>query len=179
VARKRKLHPPRFVPREVQQRLDEPGDEELLDLLTRERRAFNEFGYDIWHPDRDVLKNLYRALDWDREMALRVMDRVRFMRAWTKRVRAGVWPPADHQRGTVTLPYQCGLGAPGDEVPAWVCCRCGAIELTDSLLRTGHGCCDSEIGQRGTCMAQLLQANHRKAGIAVSRDDPFNELWKP
>lgn len=63
-----------MVPREVQLRLDEPSDDELLRLLRAISIADEEAGFGA----RDAITTLYRSLDRDTE--LRVLARVRQLR---------------------------------------------------------------------------------------------------
>lgn len=96
------------------------------------------------------------------------------------RIRPGVHPVAEHQRGWVRLPYTtAGLGAIGDIVPAWVCCRCGGVELNTYQLDVNHGCCTCWLGRSGTCVSQSLRARHRQAGIASEPYAPFDAHWLP
>lgn len=68
------------------------------------------------------------------------------------RWRRGRWPIERHQRGYVTLPReiaahpQPGMPRPkiGDVLPAWVCCRCGGVELGRYALESQHGCCNPD-----------------------------------
>lgn len=47
-----------------------------------------------------------------------------------------------HQRGHIRLPWPTAAGnQPGDLIPAWVCCRCGVVELNRIFLEWSHGCC--------------------------------------
>ena len=56
---------------------------------------------------------------------------------------------ARHQIGHYRTPWTWATGptpgAPtpqaGDLVPAWRCCHCGAIEMTEYALRNEHDCC--------------------------------------
>jgi hypothetical protein len=66
----------RLVPRQVQLRLDEPTDAELLALLRAERDAATE---EAWYDATDAITDLYRSLE--RPADLRVMDRVGLLRA--------------------------------------------------------------------------------------------------
>lgn len=71
----------RMVPRNVQLRLDEPGDGELLALLRAARDARTDDGA---FNARCDLTDLYRSLDpgpgGDKTTYLRVLDRVRALR---------------------------------------------------------------------------------------------------
>lgn len=67
------------------------------------------------------------------------------------RTRDGIWSAGAHQRGWTVLPWMCDLGEVGDIVPAWVCCRCGGVELGRYPLELNHGCCVHWRGQHGTC----------------------------
>ena len=68
-----------------------------------------------------------------------------------RRGKRGYRTPEQHQYGWVTLPYQIAAhplpGHPtpraGDVLPAWVCCRCGGVELSWHHIDRNHGCCDS------------------------------------
>jgi hypothetical protein len=66
-------------------------------------------------------------------------------------VRDGVWPIEEHQRGWTVLPWDCGIGPKGMVMPAWVCCRCGGIELGAYLVDINHGCCMHWQGINGHC----------------------------
>lgn len=69
------------------------------------------------------------------------------------RTRPGRWPPEAHQRGWVTLPREIaahperGMPRPkiGDVLPAWVCCRCGGVDLGRWILELNHGCCTDRV----------------------------------
>lgn len=55
-------------------------------------------------------------------------------------------PPDPHQRGVVVLPWDTAGGRrAGDVVPAWVCCRCGGVEVSAFGLSINHGCCDGGV----------------------------------
>jgi hypothetical protein len=62
------------------------------------------------------------------------------------RTRSGKWPVEAHQRGYVRMPYTTAGGVKvGTIVPAWVCCRCGGVDLNAFLLSLNHGCCTSYV----------------------------------
>lgn len=95
------------------------------------------------------------------------------------RTRDGVWPIEAHQRGWVRLPYDtAGGGKVGDIVPAWVCCRCGGVALSEYLLDRGHGCCTGWCRTDYPCSRLDFAARHRRLGVPVRRW-PLDEAWTP
>lgn len=59
---------------------------------------------------------------------------------------------AVHQLGQIRLPWDTAAGdKAGDLIPAWRCCRCGAIELSWFLLERSHGCEDRPDACSGYC----------------------------
>lgn len=93
------------------------------------------------------------------------------------RTRSGVWPLEAHQRGWVTLPREiaahpeAGMPRPriGDVLPAWVCCRCGGVELDRAQITTHHGCCFPDVVNH--------PCDRRAEWPAWSRD--FDNAWTP
>jgi hypothetical protein len=86
------------------------------------------------------------------------------------RTRDGWWPPEAHQRGWVRLPYNTGGGdKAGDILPAYVCCRCGGVELSAWDLDRGHGCCTSWMRTDYPCCRLNAAARHRRLGVPVRR----------
>lgn len=56
---------------------------------------------------------------------------------------------ARHQIGQLRLPWDTqGGGKAGELAPAWVCCHCHTVELSEYLLWINHGC--NEIDRRDT-----------------------------
>jgi hypothetical protein len=87
----------------------------------------------------------------------------------TNRVRPGRWPAEAHQRGYVRMPYTTAGGTKvGTVVPAWVCCRCGGVEVGQFPLGINHGCCTQYVP---TCT--LLRPSPDSPGRL------FGECWMP
>lgn len=95
------------------------------------------------------------------------------------RIRPGVHPLAEHQHGWVVLPYTtAALGTLGDVVPAWVCCRCGGVELNSFGLENNHGCCRHWMGRNGVCSRLDARWRHQRLGLPKRRW-PLDDAWLP
>jgi hypothetical protein len=70
-----------------------------------------------------------------------------------------------HIRGEVELPtdLQGEKFKAGTRHPAYVCCRCGEVEVTAYALKINHGCCD----------------NYRPMCAAVERRNGWAKHWRP
>lgn len=74
-------------------------------------------------------------------------------------------PVKAHRYGLVRLPHdmQCTSHRAGDLVPAWVCCLCDGVELTEFAWLINHGCCRE--GLKGMC--QVVKPRDRYALVEV------------
>jgi hypothetical protein len=101
------------------------------------------------------------------------------------RTRDGIWPVEAHQRGFVRLPYTVVGGAAGELVEAWVCCRCGGVQLNAHLLCNNHGCCYTPwyapCRQPPRLCAHLdaLERDRRSTRPIVPQYGPFDLCWLP
>jgi len=96
------------------------------------------------------------------------------------RTRDGIWPIEAHQRGWVRLPWDIASGdKAGDILPAYVCCRCGGVELGQFPLENNHGCCRHWLGRHGTCSRLSAVQRHRELGLDHGRRWPLDEAWLP
>lgn len=78
---------------------------------------------------------------------------------------------AAHQRGYVRLPYTTAGGAKvGSIVPAWVCCRCGGVEIATYVFNINHGCC--VFVNPSCCIERPGRPGGRRTG-------PFDAHWIP
>jgi hypothetical protein len=94
-----------------------------------------------------------------------------------RRGQRGYRTPEAHQWGWITLPREIAAhplpGHPcpkvGDVLPAWVCCRCGGVELSWHHVERSHACCDSDTVRH--------QCDRRDSWPGWARD--FDAAWTP
>ena len=101
------------------------------------------------------------------------------------RTRDGQWPWQAHQRGRVLLPYTVVGGRAGEFVPAWVCCRCGGVDLNAHVLCNNHGCCYGPAYRpnrwpRALCThLDALERDRRSDRPILQQHGPFDLCWTP
>jgi hypothetical protein len=94
---------------------------------------------------------------------------------------------ARHRRGHVVLPWDLGeAGAPGQPVPAWVCCdpACGGVELGESVLEINHSCCTPLRCRCDACVGAWRPARRHMAGLGRAHftgwhHGPYTAFWEP